>query len=263
MVRVFVFLICCFPFLGWAQSTGPYQLSPAVDAPLLSAGLGLSITGFVLDRTTTPLTQQEVDAIDPATNPKFDRYSTRQNSKSARIASDVLFYSAAVAPLGLFANREMRKDWLVIGIMYGETFLLNTGATLITKGTVLRSRPYVFNPDVDPQLKLSKSARHSFFSGHTSTTSSMCFFTAKVWADYHPDSKLKPLVWSLAAAAPAAVGWFRIQGGRHYPSDVITGYAVGALIGWGVPMLHRKKEAKVSFVPFSGKYQGVNMLVRF
>lgn len=100
--------------------------------------------------------------------------------------------------------------------------------------------------------KLTKSARYSFFSGHTSSAAAMSFFTAKVFSDYFPDSKWKPLVWTMAATLPALTGYFRIKGGKHYPTDVIMGYTVGALIGFFVPYIHQtkwkpKKEQDLSF----------------
>ena len=91
---------------------------------------------------------------------------------------------------------------------------------------------------------MSKSARFAFFSGHTSVTASNFFFTAKVFSDYFPDSKLKPYIWSVAAIAPAITAYLIVKAGRHYKTDVITGYAVGAAIGFLVPHLHRKKSSK-------------------
>ena len=253
-----------FPLWMFAQPpSSPYRLSPCIDGPLLTAGLGLSITGFVLDRTTIPFSPDDVIALDPNSVPRFDRYSTRQGSKGSAIASDVFFYGAGLAPLGMLANKRARNDWWILGVMYSEVFLLNTGFTLTTKGTVLRPRPLVFNADFPMEDKTTLSARHSFYSGHTSTTSSMCFFTAKVWSDYHPDSRLKPLVWTAAAAVPAAVGFFRVQAGKHYPTDVITGYFAGALVGLAVPMLHKKRDTNWSVVPFSGNSHGVQMVYRF
>ena len=61
------------------------------------------------------------------------------------------------------------------------------------------------------------------------------FFTAKVFSDTNPNSKLRPWVWSSAALLPAVTGYLRVKGGKHFPTDVIVGYAVGAAIGILVP----------------------------
>ena len=40
------------------------------------------------------------------------------------------------------------------------------------------------------------------------------------------------------AVGSALVGVARVEGGGHFPSDVIIGYAVGAGVGIAVPALH-------------------------
>lgn len=37
----------------------------------------------------------------------------------------------------------------------------------------------------------------------------------------------------------------RIRSGRHYVTDVVTGYAVGAVTGLLIPRMHRKSERKL------------------
>ncbi len=61
----------------------------------------------------------------------------------------------------------------------------------------------------------------------------------------------------LGAGLPALTGYLRIRAGKHYPSDVLAGYALGALIGYAVPALHRKPTAnrRLTLVPAaSGVY---------
>ena len=114
------------------------------------------------------------------------------------------------------------------------------GITSITKAGFLRVRPYVYAPDWDPNQPLESGDRASFLSGHTSLSAAGSFFFARVFADYHPDSRLKPYVWGLAATIPAVTGYLRIRAARHFPSDVLAGYALGASIGYLVPTLHKK-----------------------
>ena len=107
-----------------------------------------------------------------------------------------------------------------------------------------RSRPFVYNEDFSLSKKQTVGARHAFFSGHTSLTAASCFFTARVFSDYFPDSKYKPLVWAGAILVPATVGYLRVAAGKHFPTDVITGYAIGATIGMLIPHLHKKIKIK-------------------
>ena len=139
-------------------------------------------------------------------------------------------------------------------LMYGETFFLNAGINLIAKTTVQRTRPYVYNPDFSEEIKVKPNARMSFYSGHTSMTAANTFFFAKVFADYFPDSRLKPFVWAAAVTIPAITGYCRVQAGKHYLSDVMVGYGMGAAIGFLVPQLHRRsdKDANLTFFPGAG-----------
>jgi membrane-associated phospholipid phosphatase len=35
------------------------------------------------------------------------------------------------------------------------------------------------------------------------------------------------------------MGWLRVRGGRHFPTDVLAGLLVGGTVGWLVPHLHQ------------------------
>ena len=49
-------------------------------------------------------------------------------------------------------------------------------------------------------------------------------------------------------------GYLRRDSGHHFRTDVITGYCVGALIGYFVPELHRVRDTgRVSFYPVVGE----------
>ncbi|HZH68275.1 MAG TPA: phosphatase PAP2 family protein, partial [Chitinophagales bacterium] len=130
------------------------------------------------------------------------------------------------------------KYILPIGI---ETFMMSFAITSMTKELVQRTRPYVYYDDVPMSEKIRKDARASFFSGHTSMTATGTFFSAMVYTQMHPNSKWKPLVWTGAAAFPLGVGLLRYSGGKHYWTDILTGYLVGATIGVLVPHLHKKR----------------------
>ena len=108
----------------------------------------------------------------------------------------------------------------------------------------------------------------SYYSGHTSHTAAFTFFFAKVINDYHPEMStgIKIGLWSFAAVVPAVTGYLRFEAGKHYPTDIMTGYALGALTGWLVPHLH-KKELKVknlSMTPlFHEGATGLSLLYKF
>ena len=114
------------------------------------------------------------------------------------------------------------------------------------KATTNRLRPFTYNPDVPLARKLNRDARFSFASGHVSGTASVSWFTAKVINDLYPNSKWRPAVWAGAVAIPGTVAWLRYRAGKHFPTDVAAGFAIGAAMGWLVPTLHKASNDKLS-----------------
>jgi membrane-associated phospholipid phosphatase len=137
--------------------------------------------------------------------------------------------------------------------MTAELLLLNGGFNGIIKSSALRTRPFVYNPDVSLELKTQKKARFSFYSAHTSTTASLTFFTARLFAGYLTDTKTKTLIWIGAVTYPALTGYLRLETGRHFRTDVITGYILGAFFGYIIPDLHRITNDRLSFRPSFGE----------
>ena len=105
----------------------------------------------------------------------------------------------------------------------------------------------MYNPDVSLEKKLSDRTTLSFFSGHTSATTSLSFFAAKVITDLRPGSKYNWAVWTTGATLPAIMSYLRYEAGKHFVTDEIAGYAVGALIGYLVPEMHKNKNVNFGF----------------
>jgi len=108
-----------------------------------------------------------------------------------------------------------------------------------------RYRPFTYNPDIPLDVKLSSGSTLSFFSGHTSVTTALSFFGAKVLTDLRPDSKNNWMIWTIGATTPALIGYLRYEAGKHFITDVVAGYALGAMIGYMVPAAHLNKNVNV------------------
>ncbi len=239
--RIIFFCFICFAAFTSLQAQSPYYTNWTKDIVGTTIGLtGIGVATW-LNHNNEGLTAHEISSLDKMSIPKFDRFATILNSVSAKKWSDVLFYGAVAAP-GLFIFKgKIRKDYQILALMYFETLSLTAAATLLSKRLTLRNRPYTYSPEISLVQKMEKDARNSFFSGHTSITAAATFFTAKVIHDYYPSSKWKSLIWVIAATIPAATATFRVGAGKHFPSDVITGYAVGAFFGMMIPSLHKMK----------------------
>lgn len=238
-----------------AQDSARYHLNWKADLGITAGCLAVAGTGaylyFFEDR---PLSLIELATLDPNDINAFDRSATERFSTASLTASHVFAYGSMALPFTLLAMKEVRKNWLYMGFMYAEVGLLTFGVTEITKAAAGRVRPLAYNPEFPLDMRLEGESRKSFFSGHTANAAAFCFLTARIFAD-HTDSKLaKGLVWTGAATIPAITGFLRYWGGKHFPTDILTGYAVGGLIGYFVPFLHRKKwkDDRLTVVPFGG-----------
>jgi membrane-associated phospholipid phosphatase len=225
----------------------------------LSAGL----IGTQLRANVPIYTAGELAALDAGPINALDRGATGNYSLRAHEASNVLWLSAMAAPVFFLAGKAPRSHFGTVALLWGETLLTASSLTLLTKYAARRTRPFVYNPDVPIDKKQTANARGSFFSGHTSLSAAGTFFAARVFSDYYPDSPWKPVVWGAAAAIPAATGYFRVKGGRHFPTDVLAGYAVGALAGIFVPQLHRRARADQRLgIRAGGNYLAVSWSLR-
>jgi len=233
-------ILFSLPSLGQPK----YEVNWKTDGVLNGIGiLILSSTIFTTQNVQT-LTVEEINLLDRNDINSFDRDATYNYSKGAKTGSDVLLYSSLLLPILPLINKRMKEEQNKILLMYFETLLLNFGITQLMKTITLRTRPFVYNENAPLSEKLTNNARYSFYSGHASTVSSLTFLTASIINQYYPKGKFMPVIWSAAALIPLATGYLRIKSGRHFPTDVMVGYATGALIGLLIPSLHRIKKLK-------------------
>lgn len=254
--KIFVFIltiaftssICC-------QDAPVYNWNWKKDGIILgSAIIGYQGTGYLLNRVEVP-TESDLKQLSFSSVPSFDRGAISNSSTGAASLSDMFLYSSFALPLiSLVDNGSTNQRGAVIGMMF-ETLLINANLTNTFKATTKRLRPYAYSFDQHEELTLGKSTRQSFISGHTSTVAASTFFTAKVLTDLNPDSKWKPVIWASAMIIPATTGYLRYKAGRHFPSDVVVGYGVGALVGFLVPHFHKNKRngiTNLGVVPMGG-----------
>lgn len=242
-----------------------YVLKPAIDIPVTTIGAGFSAYAFTKIYSKDRSTEEQINALRKEDINGFDRWATDYFSESAATTSDLFFYGSMPYPLILLADKHIRKDAAKIGFLYLEamsiTGLLYTGSTYLTN----RYRPLAYNPEAGDE-RFGGGAKNSFFAGHVALVGTSTFFTAKVFADYHPESKLRHVLYGVAIASTGATAYLRHRGGKHFPSDIVLGTAVGTLTGLLVPHFHKNpvlKNKGISFLPFVGDANGVSILYKF
>ncbi len=234
-------LLCSGAAVG--QPDFPYETKSEADLAVLGSsallfGLGLWADSESLDNR--PFILEEIQTLDPLNISKFDRSATSRYSPRAAKLSDIFMYSSVVAPLALTLTSTGSKEPLTITAMHLETLLLNGGVTYLMKNLFRRTRPFAYNKDprIPDSLHLSRTARRSFPSGHTSTAFASMVFLATVYGEMNPESESKNWVWAGCLATAGVTGYLRYAAGYHYPTDILAGAALGAFAGWLVPQLH-------------------------
>ncbi len=240
LLMVIGLLLGTRPVLAADNDPFPYELEGSTEAAVLGSTAILFGLGFWADQGYAPLAPEEIAALDPETINWFDRSATRRYSPSAAKASDIMLYATVAAPLSLGLTDQGSRDAGTLGLMYLETYALQGGLTYLAKNLFSRTRPYVYNdnPDIPLELKMEKTSRRSFYSGHTSAAFASMVFLASVFERLYPDSSARGWVWGGCMTAAATTGYLRYAAGRHYPTDILVGAAMGAFVGYLVPSLH-------------------------
>lgn len=178
--------------------------------------------------------------------------SNIQTRYAFRDASDVGLSLSATWPFFIDAlatawwyrgSRDTAEEMALLDL---ETLAIAGAAQGVTNVLVSRQRPYgsecgttalpgnALDCGITPEYR-------SFFSGHATFT----FTSAALVCINHTKSELLGSPWDeLSCGAgyvlAATTSSFRVLADVHYPSDVIVGALVGTLIGYGVPLLHRR-----------------------
>ncbi len=229
-----ILVLMLFP--GPMVAQDPFELRTGREAAII--GAGVMFHGFSLIQE-----HRNKDAAPPILDlgkvPGIDRVATRQWSVPAHRASNILYGVAIVASLTTAIVGDQNAKPLVPIVIIAEAGLLSSGITNTFKELVRRPRPYLYN-SAAPNISMpGHEDQLSFWSGHTVNTASITFTCANLVQRSDASKGMKTATWIGAAVAPAAMGYLRVRAGRHFPTDVLTGYAVGALVGWAVPYFHR------------------------
>ncbi len=161
----------------------------------------------------------------------------------ALYASMALGLAASVAD-GSPGSRDDRA------LLYVESMLVNGFFVEALKAAVDRPRPLTATEGVrGPDDMLS------FPSGHAAFSTCAAMTTARfvdLRHDLGPGGKAA--VYGGATAIGLGMGALRVAGGKHHPSDVLAGAALGGAVGWLVPELHRPGRSVTASMDATGRW---------
>ncbi len=246
-----------------------FKLKPIVDLPIIAVCGGFSGYAFTKIYNKDNSTRAEILALDKKDVPKIDRWVAGNTNEKADQVSDIFFYGSIPYVFTLLLDKQIRHDAGKVGLMYLEamsiTGLFYTGSVLV----VDRYRPETYADTlvipVDDQL--TGNNKDAFIAGHPALVATSTFFAASVYANYHPESNWKYVGYGIAIAATGTTAYLRLLAGKHFPTDLATGMAVGTLSGLLVPKFHKIKKGKMQnlgLYPFgNGEIKGLTALYSF
>lgn len=233
-----------------------YRMHPKYQLPVAGAAIVLSTMGFHALDENARLKDADVMKLNANDVNSFDRRTAvRDPSGFANAASkgDFLLNFSVASPLLLGLDKHMRKDWVDLLTLYMASQAFDNMLYFGAIATVRRPRPIAYNTGLSLAERTGIGMSKSFFSGHVSFSATATFFAMKTYTDYHRiKGWSRVLLYGIAAVPPLTVGYFRVESGRHFKSDVIVGLLAGATSGILVPELFRNKDKRkgLSLTPF-------------
>ncbi len=180
--------------------------------------------------------------------PAIDRwaigfYSPQLSSLSSVVAGVEFLMPAAVNLWDTYHGRQPWQGILVDAVILQEALMLSSSLSSYSKSIPMHATPLSYDSHVPESVKSVPQNASSFFSNHTTSAFTTAVFSAYTFQLRYPDKKLVPWMWSGSLALATGVGSMRVLAGKHFPSDVVAGAAVGALCGYVVPKLHSRRSS--------------------
>jgi membrane-associated phospholipid phosphatase len=211
-----------------------FAIDPPVDAAVIGAGVALAIAPAVLgDSIVTPTCP-----CDPRTVNAIDRRAIGNSSQAAATISNVTSIVAIAAPIGFeLATLGPSSAFLEDAIVFGQTVLLSNALANVAKLVVQRPRPETYAA-TDPALLRSTDSYLSFYSGHATNTFA-ALTAASMILHLRYGTTFWPFLVTVLIGSSVAVE--RVLAGKHFPTDVTLGAAVGIAEGLLIPYWHMKR----------------------
>ena len=224
--------------------------APASAAPRFEVGawdalpIGLGVAtlgaGYLVQSSIDPATVGDRSDVFV-----LDRWVLDGDLAGGDVANQISYATlGALLGLAVFQPAGRDEDPLTDYVLYAESLSLTLAVTTITKVTALRPRPYTYADGAGPPGTVEDTV--SFFSGHNAVAFSVAGTATYLAFARDGDRTLAWITGGGAIGLATATAVLRVVAHKHFPTDVLTGAAVGGAIGVLVPWLHAVDDAPAS-----------------
>jgi len=208
-----------------------YRVS-AWDAASVAAG---GVVALIPDAAGLPTGPAPCGPCDPTSVPSIDRAALHNASGGANTASSVLLLGVAglsgLASLDGATAPQVRGHVAVFA--NSLTWTLATSEWL--KVLVHRNRPVLYGAP-DPAAVADRDNRRSLPSAHASLAFAAATTYLMIAQREHLPHRTRNAILLYAGALGVAA--LRVAAGKHFPTDVAAGAALGTGMGWLAARLH-------------------------
>ena len=228
LAAAIVFLVVSGPS---AAGQAPYSLRWGDAVSVAAAG----VAALIPDATKLPKVAPSCAPCDPRSLPGIDRSALHTFSGSAGTMSTALLVStvgfAGIASLD-GATAAQRRGHVAV---FANSLAWTLAATDWMKVLVRRKRPVLYTADA-AAAKDDPNSQRSFPSGHASIAfAAATSYLVMAEREHLPHRGRNAALLYVGALGVAAL---RVAAGKHFPTDVLGGAALGTGIGWLAGKVH-------------------------
>lgn len=172
---------------------------------------------------------------DPATLPGIDRWAVTTVSEPLSDVSTALLGGVGVFTGYVALHGLPREQWRGNFVVLASTAAWTAASAEWLKVLVRRKRPQLYTADAAAAYN-DRESQESWPSGHTALSFAAATSYLVISGREHLPHRTRNAI--LLYAGAVGVGVLRVAAGKHFPTDVLGGAALGTGIGWLVPTIH-------------------------
>jgi hypothetical protein len=218
----------------------PFVVSPVWDSAIIALDVGLLLgLKHIVPQAHEDGLRAELNTLDA----RVVEWGTHDDALRSSDLGVTLAVAFALADAGVSGKHDGWRSGAVKVTLYAESALTAAALAEVAKHAVQRPRPCTYQAERRQRPALAcapadDDAYLSFFSGHTAVSAALGA-TATYMAFREDDGGVRgPMTLAAGLALTGFVAAERMRAGKHFPTDVLTGFAVGTAVGVLVPHLH-------------------------